>query len=56
MISVIVTLVILGLVLVESYIPMSPPIRTVLRVIVVLLLCLWLLSLAGVYTGPFLRW
>lgn len=53
MIEVIVVLVILGLCLylVETYIPMSPPIKTVIRVVVVLLLVLWLLQLFGI-TGP----
>ena len=52
-ISVLVVLVILGLVLylVETYIPMSPPIKTVIRVIVVLLICLWLLRAFGVWDG-----
>lgn len=50
MISVIVTLVIVGVVLylVDTYVPMSPPIKTVLRVVVVLLLMLWLLQAFGV--------
>lgn len=41
-----VTLIVLGLVLylVETYIPMSPPIKTVLRVVVVVVLVLWLLQ------------
>ena len=45
-----VVLVVLGLCLylVETYVPMSPPIRVVLRVVVVLLLCLWLLTAFGV--------
>jgi hypothetical protein len=53
MISLIITLVIAGLCLylVEQYIPMSPPIKTVLRVIVVLLLVLWLLQVFGI-VGP----
>lgn len=44
MIGMAITLVILGLILylVETYIPMSPPIKTVLRVVVVLMICLWL--------------
>lgn len=53
MISILVALVIFGLVLylVENYIPMSAPIRTVLRVVVVLVLCLWLLQVFGLWTG-----
>lgn len=53
MIQIIVVLVVLGLVLylVENYIPMDPMFRTILRVVVVLALCLWLLSWAGVIGG-----
>ena len=51
MIEALIVLVIIGVVLylVENYIPMSPPIKTVIRVIVVLLLCLWLLDFFGIY-------
>lgn len=47
LIQLLVVLIILGvaLYLVETYIPMSPPIKTVIRVIVVLVLLLWLLQL-----------
>jgi hypothetical protein len=58
LISLIVVLVILGLALylVETYIPMSPPIKTVLRVVVVLVLVLWLLRLfVGDVALPSLR-
>ena len=59
MIGLIVLLVIVGVVLylVETYIPMSPPIKVVLRVVVVLLLILYLLQVFGIYdTGiPRLR-
>ncbi len=50
MIEVIITLVIVGvcLYLVETYIPMSQPIKTVIRVVVVLLLVLWLLRVFGI--------
>jgi len=53
LLSVILPLIIVGLVLylVETYIPMSPPIRVVLRVVVVLLLIVWLLQAFGL-TGP----
>lgn len=49
MISLLLTLVIVGvaLYLIETYVPMSPPIKTVLRVVVVLILVLWLLRLFG---------
>ena len=54
MIAVIVTLVIIGvcLYLVEAYIPMSPPIKTVIRVVIVLMVCLWLLNLFGIAGVP----
>lgn len=47
---IILVLVIVGIVLylVQTYIPMSPPIKTVLMAVVVILLCLWLLSLFGI--------
>jgi hypothetical protein len=49
-VSILVTLVVFGVVmwLVNTYIPMSPPIKTVINVVVVLLLCVWLLQLFGV--------
>jgi len=53
LISLILVLVIVGvcLYLIENYIPMSPPIKVVIRVVVVLVLILWLLQLFGI-TGP----
>jgi len=55
-ITVVVVLIILGLCLylVENYIPMSPPFKTVLRVVVVILLVLWLLQAFGI-TGPVIK-
>ncbi len=52
-ISIVIVLVVIGLCLylAETYIPMSPPIKTVLRVVVVLVLILWLLQTFGI-TGP----
>jgi hypothetical protein len=54
MITLIILLVIIGLIvyLAETYIPMSPPFRIVLRVVVVLLLILWLLQVFGIYDFP----
>jgi len=50
MIALILMLIVVGvaLYLVENYIPMSPPVKTVLRVVVVIVLVLWLLRLFGV--------
>lgn len=57
MIEALVVLIILGVVLylVETYIPMSPPFKTVLRIVVVVILILWLLQVAGLYTGTSLN-
>jgi predicted permease len=54
MITIILILVIIGVALymVENYIPMSPPIKTIIRVIVVILLVLWLLKVFGVNDIP----
>lgn len=53
LVSVLVVLIVLGVVLwlINTYVPMQPPIKTIINVIVVLILCLWLLSLVGVI-GP----
>jgi hypothetical protein len=41
----------LALYLIETYIPMAPPIKLVIRVIIIIALVLWLLQLFGV-VGP----
>lgn len=53
-ITIIVVLVIVGLVLylINTYIPMARPVKTVLNVVVVLLLCLWLLNAFGIVNIP----
>ncbi len=53
-ISIMVVLVIVGLVLylINTYIPMAKPVKTVLNVVVVLLLCLWLLNAFGIVSIP----
>jgi hypothetical protein len=52
-VQVLVILVVVGVVLwlINTYVPMQPPIKTVLNVIVVLMLCLWLLSIFNII-GP----
>jgi hypothetical protein len=54
MISVLVTLIVVGVILylVQTYIPMAPPIKTVITVVVVLFLCLWLLGVFGIMDVP----
>jgi len=48
-VSLLVLLVVCGVVLymVNQYIPMAPPIKVVINVVVVLLLCVWLLDAFG---------
>jgi hypothetical protein len=41
----------LALYLIETYIPMAPPIKLVIRVIIIIALVLWFLQLFGV-VGP----
>lgn len=50
LISIIIVLVVFGVVwwLVTTYIPMPQPVKTVITVIVVLVLCLWLLQVFGI--------
>lgn len=53
LISLIVVLVVIGVVLwlVDTKVPMDPTIKTVIRVIVILAFCLWLLNYFGIYSG-----
>ena len=53
-ISIIVVLVVLGVVfwLVDTYLPIAEPFKTILRAIVVLALCLWLLSVFNIINIP----
>jgi hypothetical protein len=57
MITLLVTLVIVGvaLYLVENYVPMSPPIKVVLRVVVILALVIWLLQVFDITDGTLPR-
>lgn len=54
MITAIVVLIIVGvcLYMIENYIPMSPPFKVVIRVVVVLVLVLYLLRLFGIGDIP----
>jgi len=54
MIGVLIVLIVIGvlLYLVEVYIPMAPPIKLILRVVVVLFVALWLLKIFGVLDVP----
>lgn len=57
MIALIVLLVIVGVVLylIETYIPLDPVIKTILRVVVVLCVVLYLLSAFGIVDMPIPR-
>ena len=54
MIHVLLVLIIVGVVLylVQTYIPMAAPIKTVITVVVVIFLCVWLLQVFGVADVP----
>ena len=54
MIALLLLIVVLGvaLYLIEQYVPMSPPLKVVLRVVVVIVLVLYLLRAFGISTGP----
>lgn len=57
MITLLIGIVIIGvaLYLIETYVPMSPPIRVVLRVVVVLVIVVWLLRAFGIADFPVTR-
>lgn len=57
MIQVLVVLVVIGvcLYLVQTYIPMAAPIKTIITVVVVLFVCLWLLQIFGIFDMPIPR-
>ncbi len=57
-INILITVVVVGVVLwaINRFIPMARPVKTILNLIVVVLLCLWLLQAFGVIDGlPSLR-
>jgi hypothetical protein len=53
LISVVVVLVIMGvaLYLIDTYVPMSPPFKVIIRVVVILAVVLYLLSAFGLWRG-----
>ena len=50
LINIIIILVIVGVALwaINNYIPMAAPIKTILNVVVVIIVCLWLLQVFGI--------
>lgn len=58
LISVIIVLIVVGFLLwlINTYIPMARPIKTILNAVVIIVVILWLLQVFGVITGlPGLR-
>lgn len=57
MIGLILTLVIIGVILylVETYIPMAAPIKLIIRIVVVIIICLYLLQVFGIGDIPLPR-
>lgn len=49
-IQLLVVFVVVGVVLylINNYVPMQPPFKTIINIVVVLLLCVWLLRMAGI--------
>jgi hypothetical protein len=54
-ISLIITLAIIGVLmwLLNTYVPMSAPIKQILNVVVIICVVLWLLSIFGIFSGSF---
>ena len=54
MINLLVLLVVVGvaLYLVNNYVPMAAPIKTILNVVVVVAVCVWLLRVTGIIDIP----
>jgi hypothetical protein len=52
-IQLLVLIIVIGVILylVNTYIPMAAPIKTILNIVVILFLCLWLLSVFGLLPG-----
>jgi hypothetical protein len=53
LISLIISLVVVGLILwlINTYLPIDPKIKTIINVIVLMVVCLWLLQVFGVFGG-----
>lgn len=50
LISLVVILIVVGVLLwlVNTYIPMEPTMKKIINIVVIVVVCLWLLSLAGI--------
>lgn len=57
LIQIVVVLIVVGVLLwlVQTYIPMAAPIKTIITIVVILFVCIWLLSAFGLLSGgPYL--
>ena len=56
LIQLIIVLVVMGVLLwaINQYVPMQPPIKTILNIVVIIVICLWLLAAFGILSGGFL--
>lgn len=56
-ISIVIVLIVIGLLLwlVETQLPISPVIKLIIRIVIVLAVCVWLLSLVGIIAPLQLR-
>ena len=54
MVQLLIVLVVVGVVLylINTYVPMAAPIKTILNVVVVLFVCIWLLRVTGIVDIP----
>lgn len=54
MLQLLVLLVVVGVVLylINNYVPMAAPIKTIINVVVVLAVCIWLLRVTGIVNIP----
>jgi hypothetical protein len=54
MVELLLVLVVVGVVLylINSYVPMAAPIKTIINVVVVLFVCVWLLRVTGLVDIP----
>ena len=57
MIELLVLLIVVGVVLylINTYVPIAEPIKTIINIVIVLLVCIWLLRVFGVLSGGALR-
>ena len=50
LLAVVIIIIVIGVLvwLEETYIPMPPPFKTIIRIVVIVAICIWLLQLVGV--------